>query len=699
LFNVRSHEAVSVQAADTDSPADTAGPTAPVGPEQAEAALVEHYPRLVRVAYLILPPSLGRGRRVQAAHAIVQRSLPRGRGRKAGAPLPAPRRKDGAGLGEDPGYALLRVRVVRQALGAGKPLLRLALPSAAQLPPLLPRVWGLRLFPRQGGADELALDGRLAKLSPAARAAFVLRGLDGLAEGEARRVLEAAGVADPGGALAQADAMGAALARRAVTGRGAGGGLDGAGGDASAVNGRDGGVTSLLMSPEFDACTLRARPTDLVRRRQHSRAALAALAAAVVCGALLLPGGGWGPDGPAAPPYAQNAAAQAALDPAKVVKVAPAAWHDSPRTDFSAWPARGSLVKDTGLLRRALAVWARPGPEVHVSTTSGTQSGPPMGPPQLLYAGTIDGARVVMFYDGLRIVRYAEPVQGSSAAALDFARADGAGEAESDAVVLTRTDGNVQYLTAPWVTSTSVRDLLAPGQGTRALHRDKDGVTDPLRSPALAGTCTSWDTLDVRDDSGERLLTDLGELLPARLTSGSPDAPKDVTSAADRASWARSACLLSSMTGHGVRTVNSWQYAQQELPDDNGLASWVCTRGDTWKGNAAKVVAEFLAPETSESSESSSGKRANPGAIAAASTGSAACSTKAPQVLAGVLWKSSVNQWYLLAAGSEQVASLSASGDATADLQGRLLSVSTKQGAQVKLKGRLQDGSAIEPLH
>lgn len=36
--------------------------------EQAEAALVEHYPRLVRLAYLVLPPSLGRNRRVLTAH-------------------------------------------------------------------------------------------------------------------------------------------------------------------------------------------------------------------------------------------------------------------------------------------------------------------------------------------------------------------------------------------------------------------------------------------------------------------------------------------------------------------------------------------------------------------------------------------------------------------------------------------------------
>ncbi|MGH3313724.1 MAG: hypothetical protein ACRDP3_24610, partial [Streptomyces sp.] len=60
----------------------------PLDVEQAEAALVEHYPRLVRLAYLVLPPSLGRHRRVMTAHSLVQRSLPRGRISDDTVPLP-----------------------------------------------------------------------------------------------------------------------------------------------------------------------------------------------------------------------------------------------------------------------------------------------------------------------------------------------------------------------------------------------------------------------------------------------------------------------------------------------------------------------------------------------------------------------------------------------------------------------------------
>ncbi len=338
---------------------------------------------------------------------------------------------------------------------------------------------GLKLFPRSGGADELALDQRLSALSGAGRAAYALRGLEKLADDDVRQLLTEAGVDDVDAALREADTVP--------------------------------GQYALLASPEFDPCSLQARPTDLMRRRQHTKAVLVAGAALVVCGALLgLPGDGWGPDGAAAPPYARNPAAEAALDPGRVTKAAPAAWRTSDRTDFSVWPARGDLTGDEELLRRALAVWARPGETVRVSATPGTPTGGPAGPPQLLYAGTVDAARVVILYDGLRIARYAEPEDGTAGAALDFARADGATRAEANAVVLGRSDGNVRYLTAPWVTGAKERDLTRPGAGAMELTLT-DGVTSPLASPAQKpGACTSWNVLELTDGDDRRLMTDLG---------------------------------------------------------------------------------------------------------------------------------------------------------------------------------------------
>ncbi|MFJ8693670.1 hypothetical protein [Streptomyces roseolilacinus] len=640
---------------------------APVDVEQAEAALVEHYPRLVRIAYLVLPPSLGRNRRVLTAHALVQRSLPRRRTAGGGeVAMPVQRRPEDA---VDPGYAYVRGRVLRQALEAGLPLWRRAWPKRAQLPPLLPVVWGLRLFPRSGGADELALDQRMAALSGAGRAAYVLRCLERQGDAEVRRMLTAARVADPKAALAEADRIEAAC------------GVGGA---------------SLLESPEFDPCSLQARPTDLMRRRQHAKAALAAGVAAVVCGALLgLPGGGWGPDGAAAPPYARNPVSEAALDPAKLRRVTPTAWQRSSRTDFSVWPARGGLVDDEALLRRALAVWARPGSRVRASATPGTMPGPPMGPPQLLFAGEVDGARVVLFHDGLRAVRYAEPEDGADGAALDFARTDGADTAASSALVVGRTYANVRYLTAPWVRGVAVRDLLVPDGGTRPLERDAAGVTAPMQSPATARDCRSWDVLEVRDGVATRVLTDLGELTPVRLTSGPPVKPVDVAGRDARREWARTACLLPTMRALGVRSVNSWRFAEQELPGPGtGTAVWLCTRAETWRGPGSRVLAQFQAPAP----DTGPGEPPAAGAIAARVEDSPTCGTREPHVLAGVLWKGPGDRWYVLAAGSPQVASLATSGGVEEDAEGRLMAVEAERGTRVELTGRLEDGTRIDAL-
>ncbi|GGW26816.1 hypothetical protein CP966_09985 [Streptomyces galilaeus] len=617
--------------------------------EQAEAALVEHYPRLVRIAYLVLPPRLGRGRRVLTAHALVQRALPR---RRTSAPaIPAQSTaRDG-----DPGYAYVRLQVVRTALEAGLPLRLRALPRRAQLPPLLPQVWGLRLFPRSGGADELALDQRLSALSCPARAAYVLRGLENLPDGDVREVLTEAGVDDADAALRGADTVAARYA--------------------------------LLDSPEFDPCSLQARPTDLMRRRQHTKAALAAAAALAVCGTLVaLPGDGWGPDGAAAPAYAQNPAAEAALDPGRLVRISPASWKTSARTDFSVWPARGGLTGDDALLRRALAVWARPGDRVRVSSTPGTPSGGPAGPPQLLYAGDVATARVVILYDGLRIARYAEPKDGTAGAALDFARVDGATGAEAAAVVLDRADGNVRYLTAPWVSKAAERDLSKPGAGVMDLTL-AEGITSPLSSPATrAGACTTWNVLQVTDASGSYLLSDLGELVPARLTAGRPTAPKEATGAEALRSWAPFACSLGEVRAQGVRSVNAWAYARQPLPDSGGQAGWVCTRADTWRGDGSRVLAQFHTPGGLF------------GAVTAQAGDVPACGPRDPHVLAGVLWKSEAGSWYLLAAGDKDTESVRTTGGVRASGKGSQLAVPTKQGAQAGLEGTLEGGRSIRGL-
>ncbi|MER6654453.1 hypothetical protein ABT248_28405 [Streptomyces sp. NPDC000971] len=622
------------------------------GGERAEAVPAEHYARLARIAYLVLAPSLGRNRRVVSAHWLTQRAL-------------------AAGQGPDPGqaYAYVRLRVLRLALEAGLPLLRFARPRRAQFPPLVPQVWGLRLFPHSCGADELALEQALAEVSAPCRAAHVLRGLEGLDDAEVCRVLDAVGVGDPRASLLEADGLTAPHA--------------------------------LLSSPEFDPCSLQVRPADPARRRRRGRTLLAGAGALLVCGTLLLmPGDGLGgPSAASAPLYARHRTAQQALDPAALRRVPDGLWRTSARRDFSVWPTRGDRTGDTGLLRRALAAWARPGPAVVSSATPGTPDGPPMGPPQLLYAGEVGPASVVLFHDGLRVVRYAEPrnADPSRGAALDFARVDGADAVAAGALVAQRRDGRIRYLTAPWVREVGVRDLLAPRGSARPLSRDRHGVTDPLTGPGTGSEggadCRSWQALELRDGSAARLMTDLGELTAVRLTSGAPSAPHDVSGRAERESWARTACLLPAVRSNGVRSVNSWPYAKQRLPEGAGEALWFCTRADTWRGTGSRVLAQFQAPP-----ELSGGARA-PGAVAARSEDSPDCGVRRPRVLAGVLWKSDGGRWYVLAAGSRQFASLTASGGVRGRADGRLLTLPAAEGDRPRLAGLLTDGSRAGSLH
>lgn len=631
----------------------------PVDAEQAEAALVEHYPRLVRIGYLLLPPSRSRARRVFAAHALAQRSLQAAH-RAGAASVPLPRRPGRTG-DADPAYTYVRRQVLRRVLAAGRSRRLRWRPRRAALPPILPSVWGLRLLPHPGGAGELALERELAALTAPARAAFVLRGLEGLADGEVRRELAAAGVTDPHAALTEADGVRASHA--------------------------------LLGSPEFDPCSLQARPPDLPGRRRRARTALAAGAALLVCGALFgLPGGGWGQGGLTAPVYARNPASEAALDPGALRRVPATYWRRSARTDFTAWPTRGDRTQDTRLLRRALEVWARPGAGVRTSATPDTPTGPPMGAPQLLYAGEVGNSAVVLFHDGLRVVRYAEPRNADPAlgAALDFARVDGADEASSGALVVARTGDGVRYLTAPWVRGAGVRDLLAPDRAARPLDLSPDGVTGPLADPAAGSGCRSWEAVELAGGPSVRLVTDLGELAPARLTSGAPGSPHDVTGRAERESWARTACLLRTVRSHGVRSVNSWAYARQPLPEGGGTARWVCTRAETWRGAGSRVIAQFQAP---------SARPAASGAVAARGEDAPECGARTPRVLAGVLWQSPGGRWYVLAAGSGQFASLSTSGGVTGAARGRLLAVPAAEGIRPRLHGLLKDGSRVDALH
>ncbi|TWF91885.1 hypothetical protein FHX80_12202 [Streptomyces brevispora] len=646
------------------------------GVPQAEAALVEHYPRLVRLAYLVLPPALGRHRRVLAAHASVQRALP---GVRTVPEAPAPARipaqaRDAAHRtaprdGATSAYAWMRVRVLRTALAherrprwwPGR------LPAPAALRPSLPAVWGLRLFPRAGGAAELALDQALSAVPAAVRAAFALRLLEELDEPEAQALLARAGALDPAGAVRAAGLLG---------------GADRA------------GTEALLRSGEFDPCVLQTRPNDLLRRRHRVRVTAGVAALCVMAGGVVA----LAEEGSAVRLPDGRSALAPALDPATLLRTAAEDWADTARIDFTAWPVRGDRADDRALLGRALRTWGRTPRDTPVSTTPGTLPVPPVQPPQLLYAGEVDGAAVVLFHDGgVRVVRYAEPLSGPGAPALDFARTDGADVTTGAAVVVSRRGDRARFLLAPWISGTTTRDLLRPNTPARALKVGADGVTAAVARPSPGGSCDAWPVMQLR--SSERivekhafLVTDLGDPTPAHLTftpkpgGGAPARqPREATGGPALLSWARTACSLRALRGTGVRAVNNWDFAEQRLPEGHAPAQWVCTRADTWQG-PGRVLVQFLGPDPSLTA---------PGTVVGEERDTALCSRFGQHVLAGTHWRASSGRWYVLAAGSRAVSRIEAAGAVRGTAKGTTLAVRAPRNATVQLTGRLREGGSL----
>ncbi|MGW7026569.1 hypothetical protein ACWGFX_05090 [Streptomyces xanthophaeus] len=679
--------------------------------EQAEAVLVEQYPRLVRLAYLTLPDSLGRHSRVLLAHRAVQRALPRsGAGGERGGP----------GGPDSPGGPLaeVRVRVLRGCLApAGRAGTALA---RAGWPPLPPFVWGLRLWPPAGGIEEAAR--ALADEPAPVRAAFVLHRMDGLPEEAAARLLGAAGVPAP------ADVMGEALAVRV-------------------------GETLLreLGRPEFDASVVSTRPTDLLRRRRRMRAGWAAAAAlAVVAGVLVADG----PPEPYASRPAGGSAGAGALDPGRLQRVPAQAWADTARVDFTAWPARGARAEDRALLARALGTWSSvaargpvpssapgssasagspsapaasagspsaPGSSasaaqnpyaqapyaqvqrggVRVGVAPGTAADLPARPPQLLYAGDSEGRTVVLLLDGERVVRYAEATGGQRGRELEFARTDEAGVTTAAALTLVRGSGGTRarYLLAPWIAAAGTRDLLRAGDGTRPLAFAADGVTEPVPVPPAEGACGAWPVLEVTSsarivEKHSFVLADLGALTPVHLTyTPLPDGPgavaarqpREATGPAARAAWAPIACRLWEMRGGGVRAVNVWEFAASELPDGGGRGVWSCTRASSWEGPGDVLVR--LSPPS------------GPPQDVARARATAACGRFGQHLLAGTRWRSPAGRWYQLAAGSREVTGITATGAVGAEAAGRTLTAPAgPEGAAVSLTGRLAGGGRVTAL-
>ncbi|MFI5527132.1 hypothetical protein ACIA8O_01120 [Kitasatospora sp. NPDC051853] len=553
----------------------------------AEAALVANYPRLVGIARLVLPDGRTRHRRVLAAHAAVQRALPL-RGPETEGPAET--------------YAVLRSRLLRGVL---RPRRRDRLRPG-------PVVLGLRLFSLGGDPDELMLDRELGALERPARAAFALAWVDGLTPDQVVGLLVGAGVAE-GEAARAVRAAGPSLAAARARGDGP------------------------EHWPGFDACRVRVQPSDLLRRRRVAGGAAGALVLAAAGFGVVAPSSTTAVRAPSGPPPAAAARAE-------VTRVADDLWRRTARVDFTAWPGRGGRRDDGALVERAVAAWRAVGPGTPVE--AGTVARPPVEVPHLMYAGTVDGVTVVVLYDGVRLARYTEGPGGG----LLLGRAEDSDVTSAAAVVLTRTAAGVRYLLAPWIDTSETRRIDQPAVAARPLAA-VDGVTGPVPVAAVATGCPAPVLLQLRStpvvaEQHAFLLADVGGLRPARLSytpppeQGPARSPREAVSAEALRLWASAGCVAPDVTA-GVRQLNLWAFAGQQLPENAGRAEWLCLRADRWGGDGSATTAVLL-----------------PGAGAARRTGRAegrACSRYEQDTLGWAWWRSPQGVEYVLAAASRRV--------------------------------------------
>jgi hypothetical protein len=132
-----------------------------------------------------------------------------------------------------------------------------------------------------------------------------------------------------------------------------------------------------------------------------------------------------------------------------------------------------------------------------------------------------------------------------------------------------------------------------------------------------------------------------------------------------------------------VRAVNHWVFAQQELPERAGRATWVCARADTWRG-LGRVEYLFLGPGSGAAR--SAGVRAN----------TAECSRFGQDVVAGIDWRAPSGASYLLAAGSRSLTRVEAASPVRAAADGRFLAVRAPKGADAQVSGRLPGGAEVD---
>ncbi|WP_345599578.1 hypothetical protein [Thermocatellispora tengchongensis] len=528
-------------------------------------------------------------------------------------------------------YPLARRRVLRAALRRDR---LHALAPGGRRRPWRTSWWraGLEIVPATVRGEDVGFTAELDRLPAAARAAYALTRLEGLRPEE----LAAAGLAHPARALA---AVAGLEARHGAAGR--------------------------LCRPSADPTLARvyARLPGSRARPVMVAVTVAAVLAATIPIWLGLSGGGHTPARGAAPAgHPGSGGPGVALVPA-------GAWRATPDPGPESWEPRGDLRAARGLLGRALAAWGAPA----------------RTPPQLLYAGTVGGGRVVLLRVPGRVARYTEPVAPAapatpipsvasaaptpSASALDGATGDGTAARRPAVAVFAEPRGARRgaagplevapgrYLLPPWVTEVAVAPLAGAEPRWRALGV-RDGVTDPvpaevvaagrercggrgpvfrLRAPAVAGGAP-YTMIDL----GGAGMAAIRYEPPPPAEAGAPG-PYELSAApAGFGAWTRAGCPVRWPAGE-VRSATAWEFWAGRLPE-RARGRWICLRFTGADGGSV-TRGVLLVTARGRTRAITTGQRRD----------TWDCSRLGRDIVSGTWWRAPSRRWYYLAAGSRQV--------------------------------------------
>ncbi|TDC80964.1 sigma-70 region 4 domain-containing protein [Actinomadura sp. 7K507] len=327
--------------------------------------------------------------------------------------------------------------------------------------------------------------------------------------------------------------------------------------------------------------------------------------------------------------------AQPDEEPGEPATIDPRAWRATGTPTIDEWPAQGGLRHDAGLLRRAAGAW-----RAH-------HRHPPLGRVVLLYAGTVDGASLV-------VLRDSPGPQDEPSVAQYFERRLSRGVESvrtlgTDAGQLILVGMTWRYLVPPWL-----RDVRAAVPSRRAPDwapvAVRDGLSDPLPWSWFTRRCQNYVAFQMTfrpaTGGGGRTVTQLASHDPA---SAAPQVTfRDPPEQRERFRWA----ALHAVACEGARTLTGsgdlllghlWS---GELPDGGGRATLLTVDASSPEGAPGTSI--LISDDGRALSERG---RTNSDTISSAGT------------LATALWWRSPRRWHLVAAAGPDVTRLRTVGE------------------------------------